>query len=109
MARKRKQMPSRRDYARVVLSPTNKPTDERQRRAEKILPPEMDGVLRPWWTVRDRLDGLYCAEAIELDIYERACSVRHRLGAHLQIREQSDGPSRVKHQPHSTDSCQRSD
>jgi len=41
------------------------PTPERAAHAEGITPPVVNGVRRPWWTIRTRLDGLLIEKLID--------------------------------------------
>lgn len=56
--------------------PSNRPTPERERHAETVLPPQMNGVRRPWWTAASRLDALRDGGLISAAEHDAATRVR---------------------------------
>jgi len=57
--------------------PTARPTDERQRHAEAVIEPDVNGrAFRPWWAVRTRLDALLAGGLIDRDAHDRANRLR---------------------------------
>jgi len=58
--------------------PTSKPTGERQRQAEAVTAPDMDGAaVRPWWRVESRLDSLFAGKLIDRPAFEAATALAH--------------------------------
>jgi hypothetical protein len=58
------------------LPSSSEPTAERQHRAETIEAPQMNGVRRPWWGIRTRLDALHRDGLITLAAHAAAEELR---------------------------------